>query len=163
MNAARRFPFLGGTLFPAFRYNGIIWRCGDDEHSALGAWRARIGAAGVKPVWHLVGAAYMQRDRQRTMSLAACRVALFIAGANVQAGATCHPVSVDVVSLGEKAARVYGERSLAREIAEQRRTLTYARPDNVRIVRQPLECRYFPNIIAADEWRCTGSAKLCTD
>lgn len=78
------------------------------------------------------------------------------------AQAGCFPVKSEVVSLGEKAARYYADRSLAKAIDEQKGSAESSGVQIGRVVRSDLACAPFPNLIGADEWRCTGEAKLCT-
>ena len=76
--------------------------------------------------------------------------------------AECMPVKSEVVSLGEKAARFYSERSLGEEIeAEKQRLQASGKP--VGRVTKKMACAPFPNLIGADEWRCTGDARVCTN
>lgn len=76
--------------------------------------------------------------------------------------AACMPVKSEVVSLGEKAARFYSERSLGEEIAAETRRLEATGKAIGRVTKQ-MACAPFPNLIGADEWRCTGEAKVCTN
>jgi len=78
------------------------------------------------------------------------------------ANAGCFPVKSEVVSLGEKAARYYADRSLVKAIDEQKASAESSGAQIGRIVKSDLNCAPFPNLIGADEWRCTGEAKLCT-
>jgi hypothetical protein len=89
-----------------------------------------------------------------------CAVAaLFALGGQAQA-AGCTPVKSDVVSLGEKAARFYSERSLGDVIAAEKRRIeamgTAAGP-----ITKSMKCEPFPNLLGADEWRCVGAGKVC--
>ena len=85
---------------------------------------------------------------------------LALAAGDARAG--CFPVRSEVVSLGEKAARFYAGRSLAKAIDEQKASMETSGTAVGRIARSELSCKPFPNLIGADEWRCTGEAKLCT-
>lgn len=76
--------------------------------------------------------------------------------------ADCRPVTADIVSLGEKAARFYAQRSLDKGVEEETRSLESTGAKVGKITKAPLECKFFPNVIGMDEWRCTGSAKVCT-
>ena len=90
---------------------------------------------------------------------------LALAGVALSAGgarAGCFPVRSEVVSLGEKAARFYAERSLGKAIDEQKGSLESSGNKLGRVTKSALSCKPFPNLIGADEWRCVGEAKLCT-
>lgn len=92
-------------------------------------------------------------------------VALALSSAALPAGlaqAACFPVKSEIVSLGEKAARYYADRSLAKAIDEQKTSAESSGAQIGRIVKSDLACAPFPNVIGADEWRCTGEAKFCT-
>ncbi len=78
------------------------------------------------------------------------------------ANAGCFPVKSEVVSLGEKAARFYAERSLAKGIDDEKRTVESSGAQVARVTQGALNCKPFPNVLGADEWRCTGEAKVCT-
>ena len=78
------------------------------------------------------------------------------------ARAGCFPVKSEVVSLGEKAARFYAERSLNKAIDEQKTSVESSGSQLGRITKGGLNCQPFPNLIGADEWRCVGEAKVCT-
>ena len=78
------------------------------------------------------------------------------------ARAGCFPVRSEVVSLGEKAARFYADRSLVKAIDEQKSSLESSGGQFGRVARSELNCKPFPNLIGADEWRCVGEAKVCT-
>lgn len=92
-----------------------------------------------------------------TVVLAAvCTLSPGIAGARV-----CFPVSTDVVSLGEDRARIYAAHSLDRAIAHQKSALKSSGRNLAKTRRDELSCAPFPNIIGADEWKCTGSARVC--
>jgi hypothetical protein len=73
----------------------------------------------------------------------------------------CLPVSTEVVSLGEDGARAYAARSLDRAIAQQEAALKSSGRKLAKTRRDELSCAPFPNIIGADEWKCTGSARVC--
>lgn len=76
--------------------------------------------------------------------------------------AKCFPAASDVVSLGEKAARSYAENSLDKSIAQQQQLLESLGEKAPDSVKKTLDCKPFPNVLGADEWRCVGSAKVCT-
>ena len=78
------------------------------------------------------------------------------------AHAACFPVKSEVVSLGEKAARFYAERSLLKAIDEQKGSLESSGERQTRVTRSDLACKEYPNLIGADEWRCVGEAKVCS-
>jgi len=78
------------------------------------------------------------------------------------AHAACFPVKSEVVSLGEKAARFYAERSLLKAIDEQKGSIESSGEPKIRITRSDLACKEYPNLIGADEWRCVGEAKVCS-
>ncbi len=85
---------------------------------------------------------------------------LLVTGASwVQA--ECMPVNSDVVSLGEKAARFYSQRSLTNAIASERERLQSVGMTSGKVASQ-MNCKPFPNLIGADEWRCVGEAKVCS-
>jgi hypothetical protein len=90
----------------------------------------------------------------------ACLICAALPAASAQAG--CLPVKAEVVSLGEKAARFYTERSLIKHIDEEKRAVESSGREIGRIVKGELACAPYPNLIGADEWRCTGEAKVCT-
>jgi len=73
----------------------------------------------------------------------------------------CLPVNTEVVSLGEDRARTYAARSLDRAIAQQESALKSSGRKLAKTRRDELSCAPFPNIIGADEWKCTGSARVC--
>lgn len=78
------------------------------------------------------------------------------------ARAACFPVKSEVVSLGEKAARFYAERSLLKAIEDQQGSLESSGSVPTRVTRSDLACKEYPNLIGADEWRCIGEAKVCS-
>lgn len=78
------------------------------------------------------------------------------------AHANCFPVGSDVVSLGEKAARFYAERSLTKAIDEQKSSVESSGSQVDRVTTAQLSCNPYSNLIGADEWRCVGEAKVCT-
>ena len=78
------------------------------------------------------------------------------------ARAGCFPVKSEVVSLGEKAARFYAERSLVKAIEEQKGSVESSGSQLGNVTKSVLKCQPFPNLIGADEWRCVGEAKVCT-
>jgi hypothetical protein len=81
---------------------------------------------------------------------------------SVAHAAKCFPARSDVVSLGEKAARAYSEASLDDSISQQRQLLDSLGEKAPAAVRKTLDCKPFPNVLGADEWRCVGSAKVCS-
>jgi hypothetical protein len=87
-------------------------------------------------------------------------LALAFAG-ETAAARTCFPVETEVVSLGENNARAYTDRSLQRAIAARKTSLEASGRSVGRVTRAELDCAPYPNIIGADEWRCTGSARVC--
>jgi hypothetical protein len=90
---------------------------------------------------------------------AAALLAASLAGAGA-AEASCTPVHSEVVSIGQKAARLYSERSLKNGIdAEQRRLGSVAL--SLGKVTKTMTCVPYPNLLGADEWRCVGEAKVC--
>ena len=76
--------------------------------------------------------------------------------------ARCFPAASDVVSLGQNTARSYAEASLDRSIAQQQQLLESLGEKVPGTVKKTLDCKPFPNVLGADEWRCVGSAKVCT-
>ena len=90
----------------------------------------------------------------------AAAVAIAILPHAAEAG--CNPVKADVVSLGEKPARAYAARSLDKGIEEEKQTITSTGSQVGRIMKKDLTCKPFPNLIGADEWRCTGEARVCS-
>jgi hypothetical protein len=88
-----------------------------------------------------------------------CVFSALMAG-TAQAG--CFPVDSDVVSLGEKAARFYGERSLMKAIDERKTSVEASGNAVGKVTKDELTCKPFPNLIGADEWRCVGKGKVCT-
>ncbi len=89
-----------------------------------------------------------------------CSVLGMVSSATAQAR-LCMPVSTEVVSLGEANARAYAARSLDRAVAEQKSALKSSGRQIATTRRDELSCAPFPNIIGADEWKCTGSARVC--
>jgi len=89
----------------------------------------------------------------------ACILAFSSAGSTV--AQPCFPVSSEVVSLGERNARAYAMRSLDREIAMRKASLTATGQQVGKVARDDLNCAPFPNLIGADEWRCKGRARVC--
>jgi hypothetical protein len=77
------------------------------------------------------------------------------------ASQTCFPVSREVVSLGEANAQGYADRSLDRAIAARKASIRASGRDVGRITRAKLDCAPYPNVLGADEWRCTGRAQVC--
>lgn len=89
--------------------------------------------------------------------MAAAFLGLVGAGAAL---ADCTPLKSDVVSVGEASARFYSDRSLANAIDDERqRVAAFGR--TVAKVSTSMDCKPFPNLIGADEWRCIGAAKVC--
>jgi hypothetical protein len=76
------------------------------------------------------------------------------------AWAACNPVKSEVVSLGEKAARFYSERSLQEAIATEKGRLATVGA-SIGPVTKSMDCKPFPNLVGADEWRCVGTGKVC--
>jgi hypothetical protein len=76
---------------------------------------------------------------------------------------TCFPVTSEVVSLGENAAKAYAERSLDRGIEKEQDVIASRGEAVGRITREELNCAPFPNLLGADEWRCVGAAKVCVE
>jgi hypothetical protein len=96
---------------------------------------------------------------------AASILTIALIGLALPAGAAhagCFPVKSEVVSLGEKSARFYAERSLVKSIDDQKGSVESSGSPVGRVTRGALDCKPFPNLIGADEWRCTGEAKVCT-
>lgn len=94
-----------------------------------------------------------------------CILLLALASLALAAGiaqANCFPVKSDIVSLGEKAARFYADRSLTNAIDDQKGAIESSGSPLGRIARAELSCQPFSNLIGADEWHCTGEAKVCT-
>jgi hypothetical protein len=85
--------------------------------------------------------------------------AFFAFGPTAQAG--CNPVKSDVVSVGQKAARFYSERSLQQAIASEKDRLETIGAA-LGPITKAIDCQPYPNLIGADEWRCIGSGKVCT-
>ncbi len=77
------------------------------------------------------------------------------------AKADCTPVKSEVVSLGEKAARWYSERSLTNAIDDEKRRIE-ATGIKLGPVSKAMKCVPYPNLIGADEWRCVGEGKVCS-
>jgi len=77
------------------------------------------------------------------------------------AARTCFPLQTEVVSLGENNARAYTDRSLQRAIAARKTSLEASGRSVGRVTRGELDCAPYPNILGADEWRCTGRARVC--
>jgi hypothetical protein len=87
--------------------------------------------------------------------------AILLAMSGAAQAAKCFPATSDVVSLGEKAARSYAEASLDKSIAQQTQLLDTLGERAPNPVKKTLDCKPFPNVLGADEWRCVGSAKVC--
>jgi hypothetical protein len=86
--------------------------------------------------------------------------ALLALGTN-SANAGCTPVSSDVVSIGQKNARGYSERSLAAAIKDEQQRLRSVGLAAGRVTKN-MACKPYPNVIGADEWQCLGQAKVCS-
>lgn len=84
--------------------------------------------------------------------------ALLALGGSAQAA--CNPVKSEVVSLGEKAARFYSERSLQEAISAERVRLESVGAA-IGPITKSMDCKPFPNLVGADEWRCVGAGKVC--
>lgn len=84
-----------------------------------------------------------------------------ISVADTAAAQTCFPVTSDVVSLGQANARAYAERSLDRAIAARKSSIETSGKTLAKVTRNDLACAPFPNLLGADEWRCTGRARVC--
>jgi hypothetical protein len=78
------------------------------------------------------------------------------------AEASCTPIKADVVSLGEKAARAYAERSMASKIEAEKELIESVGKETGRVTDPAYTCTPFGNVIGADEWRCIGHVKVCT-
>lgn len=76
--------------------------------------------------------------------------------------ANCMPVKSDVVSLGERLTRSYAQRRLDEEKAAMQSSIEASGAKITRIGDSKVDCAPFPNLIGADEWRCIGSAKICS-
>lgn len=88
--------------------------------------------------------------------------AILLAMSGSAQAAKCFPAASDVVSLGEKTARSYADASLDKSIAQQQQLLETLGEKAPNSVKKTLDCKPFPNVLGADEWRCVGSAKVCT-
>ncbi len=88
-------------------------------------------------------------------------MALLAMNALAQSGVICFPIETEIVSLGEKNARAYATRSLDRNIEERETVLKSTGFEVTRVARKDLECAPFPNLLGADEWSCTGTARVC--
>lgn len=93
--------------------------------------------------------------------LAVLLAAVFTLSPSIAQARACFPVSTEVVSLGEDRARVYAARSLDRAIAQQESALKASGRKLAKTRRDELSCAPFPNIIGADEWKCSGTARVC--
>jgi hypothetical protein len=87
--------------------------------------------------------------------------AILLAMSGSTQAAKCFPAASDVVSLGQKSARSYAETSLDKSIAQQTQLLESIGEKAPNSVKKTLDCKPFPNVLGADEWRCVGSAKVC--
>ena len=96
----------------------------------------------------------------RPTTLTAAIAAAFLA-LGAAAYAECTPVASDVVSIGQKNARAYSERSLAAAIQGEQQRLKSAGLVSGRVTKD-MACKPYPNVIGADEWQCKGSAKVCS-
>ena len=92
-----------------------------------------------------------------TVTAAVAGLMLSVAAAK----ADCTPLKSDVVSLGEKAARFYSERSLQNAVEEERQRISASGGKTGR-VSKAMDCQPYPNLIGADEWRCVGAATVCS-
>jgi hypothetical protein len=88
-------------------------------------------------------------------------VAAMLALGASAAHAECMPLKSDVVSLGEKAARFYSERSLKNAVEDEQRHMVATGLATGRVVKA-MDCKPYPNLIGADEWRCQGEATVCS-
>lgn len=88
-----------------------------------------------------------------------CLVLVF--SSNAHARVTCFPLNADVVSLGEATARNYTVRRIETIVAEHERMLEATGRELTRTIRNEPDCAPFPNLIGADEWRCTATARVC--
>jgi len=90
-------------------------------------------------------------------------IAVFVVtfAGEMAAARTCFPLQTEVVSLGENNARAYTDRSLQRAIAARKTSLEASGRSVGRVTRGELNCAPYPNILGADEWRCTGRARIC--
>jgi hypothetical protein len=95
------------------------------------------------------------------MRFPAVALCVALVGFTGAAHADCTPVNSEVVSLGEKAARFYSDRSLTGAIESEKRRIEAvgAKPGKI---TQSMECAPYPNLIGADEWRCAGKGKVCS-
>ena len=93
--------------------------------------------------------------------LTSAAVAAFLVMGASAAHAACMPLSSDVVSLGKKSARSYSERNLAAAIAGERDRLKSEGLTSAKVTKA-IDCKPYPNLIGADEWRCVGEAKVCS-
>jgi hypothetical protein len=91
--------------------------------------------------------------------IAACAAGLTMGA--FSAHAACSSLSSDVVSLGERAARYYSERSLIKAIDDERNRFGTVGLVSARVTKS-MDCKPYPNLIGADEWRCVGAAKICS-
>jgi hypothetical protein len=82
-------------------------------------------------------------------------------GLTSAAHADCTPVNSEVVSLGEKAARFYSDRSLTGAIDSEKRRIEAMGAKQGKVAKS-MECAPYPNLIGADEWRCVGKGKVCS-
>jgi len=89
---------------------------------------------------------------------ALCVALVLFSGA---AQADCTPVKSEVVSLGEKSARFYSERSLTNAIDSEKQRLE-ATGVKLGPVSRSMKCAPYPNLIGADEWSCVGEGKVCS-
>ena len=90
------------------------------------------------------------------MALSAALVCL---GGAAHAG--CMPVKSEVVSVGEKAARSYSDRSLATAIDNEKERIATTGL-TLGPISKSMACAPFPNLIGADEWKCVGEGKVCS-
>jgi hypothetical protein len=97
----------------------------------------------------------------RPTTLAVATAAAFLALGAAAAHAECTRVASDVVSIGQKNARAYSQRSLAAAIEGEQQRLKSAGLVPGHVTRG-MACKPYPNVIGADEWQCQGSAKVCS-
>ena len=95
----------------------------------------------------------------RMLTIAAAGLAAMLA---TPAAADCRPLKSDVVGVGQKSARGYAERSLQRAIDAEKDSIASSGLKIARVTKPIVTCKPFSNLIGADEWRCTGEAKVCT-
>lgn len=97
--------------------------------------------------------------KRLTVSVA---VAITLSVCGTRADAACFPLKSEVVSLGEAAARAYAQRSLEKAVEDETRRIKGSGGEIGRVAKKTLDCKPFPNILGADEWRCVGEATVCS-